>query len=189
MVHIRTRGVAPGWLSPRRWRGNDRGTRAIVASRNVRNESIKIMAQTALSGTTDRRIDALLALLADNAMIVISGAKIAREIGVTRSTVWRWVRKAARAGREGEGPPARRLSDRKSARPAGAETSAPPAAIGSVRQTHPPFFQDRFHQFRCHESGRARRAARNRGDRGGTNGGPRPRRDTPGIRKNPTGFT
>jgi hypothetical protein len=31
------------------------------------------MAQTTLPGTTDRRIDALLAVLADNAMIVISG--------------------------------------------------------------------------------------------------------------------
>lgn len=44
-----------------------------------------------LAGATDRRIDALLALLAENPMIVISGARIAREIGVTRSTVWRWV--------------------------------------------------------------------------------------------------
>ena len=43
------------------------------------------MAQTTFPGTTDRRIDALLALLSDNAMIVISGAKIAREIGVTRA--------------------------------------------------------------------------------------------------------
>lgn len=44
-----------------------------------------------LAGATDRRIDALLALLAENPMLVLSGAKIAREIGVTRSTVWRWV--------------------------------------------------------------------------------------------------
>ena len=51
------------------------------------------MAKTNLTETTDRRIDALLALLADNTMIVISGAKIAREIGVTRSTVWRWIEK------------------------------------------------------------------------------------------------
>lgn len=51
------------------------------------------MKQTPLPGATDRRIDALLALLADNAMIVISGAKIASEIGVTRSTVWRWIEK------------------------------------------------------------------------------------------------
>ena len=39
------------------------------------------MAQTKLDETTDRRIDALLALLTDNALIVISGSKIAREIG------------------------------------------------------------------------------------------------------------
>jgi BirA family transcriptional regulator, biotin operon repressor / biotin---[acetyl-CoA-carboxylase] ligase len=51
------------------------------------------MAQTTLPGTTDRRIDALLALLSDNTMIVISGAKIAREIGVTRGTVWKWIQK------------------------------------------------------------------------------------------------
>ena len=49
-------------------------------------------------GTTDRRIDALLTLLTDNAMIVISGAKMAREIGVTRSTVWRWVEKLRALG-------------------------------------------------------------------------------------------
>ena len=43
-------------------------------------------------------MDALLALLADNAMIVISGTKIAREIGVTRSTVWRWIEKLRALG-------------------------------------------------------------------------------------------
>ena len=42
-------------------------------------------------GTTDRRIDALLTLLAENATIVISGAKIAEEIGVSRQAVWRWI--------------------------------------------------------------------------------------------------
>ena len=40
---------------------------------------------------TDKRIDALLTLLAENATIVISGAKIAEEIGVTRQQVWRWI--------------------------------------------------------------------------------------------------
>jgi BirA family transcriptional regulator, biotin operon repressor / biotin---[acetyl-CoA-carboxylase] ligase len=44
-----------------------------------------------LPETTDRRLAALLTLLAENATIVISGARIAREIGVSRSTVWRWV--------------------------------------------------------------------------------------------------
>jgi len=56
------------------------------------------MTFTNLPGATDRRIDALLALLADNTMIVISGAKIAREIGVTRSTVFRWIEKLRALG-------------------------------------------------------------------------------------------
>ena len=61
--------------------------------------------QTTLPGSTDRRIDALLALLSDNAMIVISGAKIAREIGVTRSTVWRWIEKLRSLGVRVKGHP------------------------------------------------------------------------------------
>jgi BirA family biotin operon repressor/biotin-[acetyl-CoA-carboxylase] ligase len=40
----------------------------------------------------------LLTLLAENPMIVISGARIAREIGVTRSTVWRWVERLRELG-------------------------------------------------------------------------------------------
>jgi BirA family biotin operon repressor/biotin-[acetyl-CoA-carboxylase] ligase len=63
------------------------------------------MARTTLPGATDRRIDALLALLADNAMIVISGAKIAREIGVTRGTVWKWVQKLRTLGVRVKGHP------------------------------------------------------------------------------------
>jgi BirA family biotin operon repressor/biotin-[acetyl-CoA-carboxylase] ligase len=47
--------------------------------------------KSGISGTTDRRIDALLTLLAENATIVISGAKIAMEIGVSRQQVWRWI--------------------------------------------------------------------------------------------------
>jgi BirA family biotin operon repressor/biotin-[acetyl-CoA-carboxylase] ligase len=35
----------------------------------------------------------LLTLLAENATIVISGGRIAKEIGVSRSTVWRWVQR------------------------------------------------------------------------------------------------
>lgn len=53
---------------------------------------------TDLPGTTDRRIDALLTLLAENATIVVSGAKIAKEIGVTRQQVWRWVEKLRALG-------------------------------------------------------------------------------------------
>jgi BirA family transcriptional regulator, biotin operon repressor / biotin---[acetyl-CoA-carboxylase] ligase len=54
--------------------------------------------QQPLPGTTDRRIAALLNLLAENATIVVSGARIAREIGVSRSTVWRWVNRLRELG-------------------------------------------------------------------------------------------
>jgi BirA family biotin operon repressor/biotin-[acetyl-CoA-carboxylase] ligase len=50
-------------------------------------------------------MDALLALLADNAMIVISGEKIAGEIGVARSTVWRWIEKLRALGLRVKGLP------------------------------------------------------------------------------------
>ncbi len=51
-----------------------------------------------LPGTTDRRIAALLTLLAENATIVISGTRIAKEIGVSRSTVWGWVERLRELG-------------------------------------------------------------------------------------------
>jgi len=57
------------------------------------------MPQTpSLRGTTDRRVAALVTLLSENATIVISGARIAREIGVSRSTVWRWVEQLRKLG-------------------------------------------------------------------------------------------
>ena len=58
-----------------------------------------------LPGTTDRRIDALLTLLAENATIVISGAKIAKEIGVSRQQVWRWIEKLRALGVKLKGHP------------------------------------------------------------------------------------
>lgn len=58
-----------------------------------------------LPGTTDRRIDALLTLLAENSTIVISGAKIAREIGVTRQQVWRWIEQLRQLGVRVKGHP------------------------------------------------------------------------------------
>lgn len=51
-----------------------------------------------LPGTTDRRIASLLTLLADNPTIVISGSRIASEIGVSRSAVWRWVERLRELG-------------------------------------------------------------------------------------------
>src|ERR1700688_2179252 len=58
----------------------------------------KKTASETLPGTTDRRLAALLTLLAENATIVVSGARIAREIGVSRSTVWRWVTRLRELG-------------------------------------------------------------------------------------------
>jgi BirA family transcriptional regulator, biotin operon repressor / biotin---[acetyl-CoA-carboxylase] ligase len=54
-------------------------------------------------GTTDRRLAGLLTLLAENATIVVSGARIAREIGVSRSTVWRWVNRLRELGVRAKG--------------------------------------------------------------------------------------
>ncbi len=61
------------------------------------------MPQQTLPGTTDRRLAALLTLLAENATIVVSGARIAREIGVSRSTVWRWVNRLRELGVRAKG--------------------------------------------------------------------------------------
>ena len=62
-------------------------------------------APSLLPGTTDRRIDALLTLLAENATIVISGAKIAKEIGVSRQQVFRWIEKLRALGVRVKGHP------------------------------------------------------------------------------------
>jgi BirA family transcriptional regulator, biotin operon repressor / biotin---[acetyl-CoA-carboxylase] ligase len=63
------------------------------------------MPQPSLPGTTDRRIASLLTLLAENSTIVISGARIAREIGVSRSAVWRWVKRLRELGVQVKGHP------------------------------------------------------------------------------------
>jgi len=51
-----------------------------------------------IPGRTDRRIDRLMTVLAERPMLVISGPRIAREIGVTRHAVWRWVEKLRSLG-------------------------------------------------------------------------------------------
>ena len=63
------------------------------------------MAHTSLSGSTDRRLASLLTLFANNATIAISGARIAKEIGVSRSTVWRWVERLREVGVRVKGKP------------------------------------------------------------------------------------
>jgi BirA family transcriptional regulator, biotin operon repressor / biotin---[acetyl-CoA-carboxylase] ligase len=47
----------------------------------------------------------LVTLLAENATVVVSGARIAREIGVSRSTVWRWVERLRELGVRAKGHP------------------------------------------------------------------------------------
>jgi BirA family transcriptional regulator, biotin operon repressor / biotin---[acetyl-CoA-carboxylase] ligase len=63
------------------------------------------MPQPSLPGTTDRRIASLVTLLAENATIIVSGARIAREIGVSRSTVWKWVERLRELGVKVKGHP------------------------------------------------------------------------------------
>jgi BirA family biotin operon repressor/biotin-[acetyl-CoA-carboxylase] ligase len=63
------------------------------------------MTQETLPGTTDKRLAGLLTLLAENATIVISGARIAREIGVSRSMVWQWVKRLRELGVRVKGHP------------------------------------------------------------------------------------
>lgn len=68
-------------------------------------KSHKKKAASYLPGPTDRRIDALLALLTENPTIVISGANIAKEIGVKRQTVWRWIETLRESGVKVKGHP------------------------------------------------------------------------------------
>jgi BirA family biotin operon repressor/biotin-[acetyl-CoA-carboxylase] ligase len=56
-------------------------------------------------GTTDPKIFSLLGLLSANPLLVISGTRMARHIGVSRSTVWRWVGKLRALGVKVKGHP------------------------------------------------------------------------------------
>jgi BirA family biotin operon repressor/biotin-[acetyl-CoA-carboxylase] ligase len=57
------------------------------------------------AGSTDRKIDKLIHLLVTNATVVVPGPKIAAEIGVTGSTVWRWIVELRSLGMEIRGFP------------------------------------------------------------------------------------
>src|SRR5262245_19653029 len=63
------------------------------------------MASNFLPGATDKRLASLVTLFANNATISISGARIAREIGVSRSTVWRWIEQLREVGVRVKGRP------------------------------------------------------------------------------------
>jgi BirA family transcriptional regulator, biotin operon repressor / biotin---[acetyl-CoA-carboxylase] ligase len=56
--------------------------------------------------TTDRKIDKLVDLFAKNATVVIPGPKIASQIGVTRSTVWKYIERLRELGVDIKGHPA-----------------------------------------------------------------------------------
>ena len=55
---------------------------------------------------TDVRLGRIVRLLADNAMVVVSGTKLAQEIGASRSEVWRLVQQLRRLGVRIAGRPA-----------------------------------------------------------------------------------
>jgi BirA family biotin operon repressor/biotin-[acetyl-CoA-carboxylase] ligase len=63
------------------------------------------MASTSLPGATEKRLASLVTLFSNNATISISGARIAREIGVSRSTVWRWIEQLREVGVAVKGRP------------------------------------------------------------------------------------
>src|SRR6202030_697402 len=60
--------------------------------------AVRVKPSGNIAGSTERQVAALLTLLAENGTIVISGARIAREIGVSRSTVFRWVTRLRELG-------------------------------------------------------------------------------------------
>src|ERR1700688_253868 len=60
--------------------------------------AVRVKPSGNIAGSTERQGAALLALLAENGTIVISGARIAQEIGVSRSMVWQWVERLRELG-------------------------------------------------------------------------------------------
>ena len=134
-----------------------------------------------IQGTTDRRIDALLTLLAENSTIVISGAKIAAGNRRYAAAGVALDREAARAGRAGERPSAYRLPHRAHAGHSGAADAEPSAVRHAVRAAHPSFFQNRLHEHCCDAPCRTGRAARRRRACRGADGRPRARGPLVGL--------
>ncbi|HEV2224853.1 MAG TPA: biotin--[acetyl-CoA-carboxylase] ligase [Candidatus Acidoferrales bacterium] len=94
-----------------------------------------------LPGRTDKRIDALLSLLSENTTIVISGAQIAKEIGVRRQTVWRWIETLRAAGVKVKGHPRTGYHIERAA-----DVLAPKLLARGLRGT--PFAKHIFHFFK-----------------------------------------
>lgn len=94
-----------------------------------------------MPGRTDKRIDALLSLLSENTTIVISGAQIAKEIGVRRQTVWRWIETLRAAGVKVKGHPRTGYHIERAA-----DVLAPKLLARGLRGT--PFAKHIFHFFK-----------------------------------------
>lgn len=75
---------------------------------NPRSETGPPSRRTALDpgARTDARLGHVVRLLADNSMVVVSGTKIAEELGVTRGEIWRLVQQLRDLGAEIAGHPA-----------------------------------------------------------------------------------
>ena len=71
----------------------------------MKNTRLPLRISASLPGATDKRLASLVTLFANNATIAISGARIAREIGVSRSTVWRWIEQLREVGVRVKGRP------------------------------------------------------------------------------------
>ena len=66
----------------------------------------------ARESATDSRLGRIVRLLSDNATIVISGTRIAEELGTSRSEVWRAVQHLRELGVQITGHPVDRISTR-----------------------------------------------------------------------------
>ncbi|HKV28120.1 MAG TPA: biotin--[acetyl-CoA-carboxylase] ligase [Candidatus Acidoferrales bacterium] len=98
-----------------------------------------------LPDRTDKRIDALLSLLSENTTIVISGAQIAKEIGVRRQTVWRWIETLRAAGVRVKGHPRTGYHIERAA-----DVLAPKLLARGLRET--PFAKHVFHFFKVNST-------------------------------------
>ena len=77
-------------------------TRIILLS----HDQATIVSTTRAGGLTDARLGHIVRLLSDNATLVISGTRIAEELGTTRSEVWRAVQHLRELGVQITGHPA-----------------------------------------------------------------------------------
>ncbi|MGB7022668.1 MAG: biotin--[acetyl-CoA-carboxylase] ligase [Candidatus Acidiferrales bacterium] len=107
----------------------------------ARAKSPRTTNRSSLPGPTDKRIDALLSLLSENTTIVISGAQIAKEIGVRRQTVWRWIETLRAAGVKVKGHPRTGYHIERAA-----DVLAPKLLARRLRGT--PFAKHIFHFFK-----------------------------------------